>query len=194
MWRIPRRLVRDWDGMTFRRWLVTNDKDALEVSTLAGREAKILDLLRRHCSEGTGPLPLAGAVKDKSICAAPYRITHINTCLGQGGAAKVVELLMRAQKALGPEPKALVGESYIMDDAVYTFDAVPDLCALRTTNAEGLLDYHFRGVMLWFVMRRCLERMCYICTTCTVVISIHFLCLCWLGVSQSCGHCMTCSR
>lgn len=145
VWRIPRRLVRDWDGMTFRRWLVRNDKDALEVSTLAGREAKILDLLHRHCIEGTGPLPLAGALKDKSICAAPYRITHINTCLGQGGAAKVVELLMRVQKALGLEPKALVGESYIMDDAVCTFDAVPDLCALRTTNAEGLLDYHFRG-------------------------------------------------
>lgn len=143
-WHIPRRLVRNWDRVTFKNWLTNAHKGALEERTLAGREEKLMSLLRSHMHpqyDNSSLAPLEGIEKGK--CS--FRITHVNTCMGRGGAAKVTELLLRAQLSEGHEARAVVAQNQISDPAISTFDPGPNRLKASQIYKEGLLDYHFSG-------------------------------------------------
>lgn len=137
---VPRRLVRNWTRAQFRRWLRAADRSQLERETVGGR----MDMLRRHLA-GTVGIPASAARAAVVSSSRPLHITHINTMLGKGGTAGIMQLLQEVQNAAGHESRMLSGRLLAAKEGGATFDTVPDTRAEVVALREGLTDYHFQG-------------------------------------------------
>ncbi|MEG2173296.1 MAG: polysaccharide deacetylase family protein [Desulfovibrionaceae bacterium] len=137
---VPRRLVRNWTAREFHRWLRAADRSALERKTLQGRLDNIYQYL-----EHSRPLAPVPAMHGVGATTRPMHITHLNTMMGQGGTAKIVQLLLTAQEAAGHDAHILTGKSLVQHPHIHTFDPTPDVPLTPLVQREGLLDYQWQG-------------------------------------------------
>lgn len=137
---VPRRLVRNWTGREFRSWLHAADRHALEHKTIQGR----LNHIYQHL-EAQKPVPQIKNMSGVDASPNPIRVTHINTMMGQGGTAKIVQLLLTAQSAAGHSAHVLTGKALVQHSGVQVFDTAPQQQLEGYVHKEGLLDYQWQG-------------------------------------------------
>ncbi len=72
-------------------------------------------------------------------------ILHLNAYDTHGGAERLANDLMTAQRQAGHEVQMLVGRKCDPDSPALAFDPDPDLAQLPSLKAQGLPDYELRG-------------------------------------------------
>ncbi|MBW1784330.1 MAG: polysaccharide deacetylase family protein [Deltaproteobacteria bacterium] len=136
---IPRRLVRDWDGETFSRWLKSKDKDTLENQTVSSRTGKLAAYISEFLPQKSHRnISLSGTERKLSI-------VHINTHDKAGGASKVASRLSEFQRNEQHRSHMVVGYKTTPSEHTMAFPIEVLRDVQTQCKRDGQLFYEFQG-------------------------------------------------